>query len=66
MSQELRKATSCLQEARSMGMRLFSKQFRMGYSPKLNFRFTASLLKNPFAPSSAPGSGVEYSVFVAF
>jgi hypothetical protein len=31
-----------------------------------NFADTASLLKNPFAPSYAPGSGAEYAVFVAF
>jgi hypothetical protein len=31
-----------------------------------NFAGTASLLKNPFAPSYAPGSGAEYAVFVAF
>src|SRR5215216_4862330 len=30
------------------------------------FRERLSLLKNPFALSSAPGSGAEYAVFVAF
>jgi hypothetical protein len=29
-------------------------------------RIRCSLLKNPFAPSSTPGSGTEYGVFVVF
>ena len=38
----------------------------MQYAVSMNFAEWVSLLKNPFAPTSAPGSGAEYSVFVAF
>jgi hypothetical protein len=34
--------------------------------PEVNFAFWASLLKNPFAPSSAPGAEAKYGAFVVF